>query len=160
VFDRVPARARGHRVKAPGRRLHERAMPELAEGQESGFRAAMIALGALRLYCLLCGAIDLLRRAALPDAGNHLHRPPLLACPARRARSRQPTAETDHLMTNEIRFPRITALLTAAGHDPAEAAEILLDAQRNDFHARTWIAGIAASRWRRPAMTRIEPTLH
>jgi hypothetical protein len=102
---------------------------------------------------LLFAAFDLLRRAPLPDTRNHLHRPPLLAC--------QPDELTaDHLMTNEIRFPRITALLKAAGHDPVEAAEILLDAQRNDFHARTWIAGIAASRWRRPAMTRIEPIFH
>jgi hypothetical protein len=63
-------------------------------------------------------------------------------------------------MTDKIRFPRITALLKAAGHHPAETAEILLDAQRNDLHARTWIGAIAASRWHRPAMTRIEPTLH
>jgi hypothetical protein len=66
----------------------------------------------------------------------------------------------DHLMTDEIRFPRITALLKAAGHDPVEAAEILLDAQRNDLPARTWIAAIAAWRHRPPAMTRIEPTFH
>jgi hypothetical protein len=63
-------------------------------------------------------------------------------------------------VTDKIRFPHVTALLKAAGHDPAKAAEILLDAQRNDLHARTWIAAIAACRWRRPAMTRIEPPLH
>jgi hypothetical protein len=63
-------------------------------------------------------------------------------------------------MPDKTRFPRITALLEAAGHDPAKAAEILFDAQRKDLHARTWIAAIAASRWRHPAMTRIQPTLH
>jgi hypothetical protein len=84
----------------------------------------------------------------------------LIATCATRWTAIKPAENEDHLMTDEIRFPHITALLTAAGHDPAEAAEILLDAQRNDLHARTWIAAIAGSRWRRPAMTRIEPTLH
>jgi hypothetical protein len=46
----------------------------------------------------------------------------------------------------EIAFPRIYAMLKAAGHDPAKAAEILLDARRNDLHARSWIGVIAASR--------------
>jgi hypothetical protein len=62
-------------------------------------------------------------------------------------------------MTEKTRFPRIGAMLKAAGHDPDEAAEILLDAQRNDLHARTWIGAIAALRWR-PALTRFERTLH
>lgn len=46
----------------------------------------------------------------------------------------------------EIAFPRIYAMLKAAGHDPAKAAEILLDARWNDPHARMWIVAIAASR--------------
>ena len=49
-------------------------------------------------------------------------------------------------MTAEIRLPRIYALLKAAGHDAAKAAEILIDAQRKDAHARIWIRTIAASR--------------
>jgi hypothetical protein len=84
----------------------------------------------------------------------------LIATCATRSTAIKPAENEGDLMSDEIRFPRITALLNAAGHDPAEAAEILLDAQRNDLHARTWIAAIAASRWRRPARTRIEPTFH
>jgi hypothetical protein len=55
-------------------------------------------------------------------------------------------------MAGDRRFPRIYALLKAAGHDSAKAAEILRDARCNDAHARTWIKTIAASRWstRRP----------
>jgi hypothetical protein len=49
-------------------------------------------------------------------------------------------------MTGEIRFPRIYALLMAAGHDSAKAAEILFDARCKDIHARVWIKTIAASR--------------
>jgi hypothetical protein len=49
-------------------------------------------------------------------------------------------------MRLESRFPYIYALLKAAGHDSAKAAEILRDAQRNDTHARIWIKVIAASR--------------
>ena len=49
-------------------------------------------------------------------------------------------------MTDEIRFHRIFALLKAAGHDAAKAAEIVIDAQRKDAHARIWIRTIAASR--------------
>ncbi len=49
-------------------------------------------------------------------------------------------------MTDEICFPRIYAMLKAAGHDPAKAAEILIDAQRKDAHARIWIKTLAASR--------------
>jgi hypothetical protein len=49
-------------------------------------------------------------------------------------------------MTDETRFPRIYALLRAAGHDAAQAAEIVSDAQRKDDHARAWIKAIVASR--------------
>jgi hypothetical protein len=49
-------------------------------------------------------------------------------------------------MTDESRFPRIYALLRAAGHDAAEAAEIVSDAERKDDHARAWIKAIVASR--------------
>jgi hypothetical protein len=84
----------------------------------------------------------------------------LIATCATRSTAIKLAENEDHLMTDEIRFPRITALLNAAGHDPAKTAEILLDAQRNDLHARTWIAAIAAWRWRHPDMIRIEPTLH
>jgi hypothetical protein len=48
-------------------------------------------------------------------------------------------------MTDQ-RFPRIFALLKAAGHDAIKAAEIVIDAQRKDLHARIWIRTIAASR--------------
>ncbi len=64
-------------------------------------------------------------------------------------------------MTAEIRFPHIYALLKAAGHDPAKAAEILLDAQRKDAHARIWIRTIAASRRSvLPASFQIRHALH
>jgi hypothetical protein len=49
-------------------------------------------------------------------------------------------------MTDETRFPRIYALLRAAGHDAAKAAEILSDAEHKDDHARIWIKTIADSR--------------
>jgi hypothetical protein len=49
-------------------------------------------------------------------------------------------------MTVEARWPRIYSMLKAAGHDPAKAAEILIDAQRQDAHARIWIKTLAASR--------------
>jgi hypothetical protein len=52
----------------------------------------------------------------------------------------------DHRMTDRIHFPRIFALLKAAGHDAVKAAEIVIDAQRKDLHARIWIRTIAASR--------------
>jgi hypothetical protein len=45
------------------------------------------------------------------------------------------------------------ALLKAAGHDSAKAAEILIDAPRKDAHARIWIKRLAASR--RSVLTRI-----
>jgi hypothetical protein len=44
-------------------------------------------------------------------------------------------------------YPRISALLNAAGHDPAKAAEILLDAKRRDTHARAWIGALFKFRW-------------
>jgi hypothetical protein len=37
-------------------------------------------------------------------------------------------------------------MLKAAGHDSAKAAEIVIDAQRKDAHARIWIKTLAASR--------------
>jgi hypothetical protein len=49
-------------------------------------------------------------------------------------------------MTEESRFARIYALLKGAGHDPAKAAEIQMDARRKDAHARIWIKTIAGSR--------------
>ena len=49
-------------------------------------------------------------------------------------------------MTKEIRYPHIYAMLKAAGHDSAKAAEIVIDAQRKDAHARIWIKTLAASR--------------
>jgi hypothetical protein len=44
----------------------------------------------------------------------------------------------------EIRFPHIYALLKAAGHDAAKAAEIVNDAQDKDAHARAWIKAVLA----------------
>jgi hypothetical protein len=52
-------------------------------------------------------------------------------------------------VTETNAFPRITALLTAHGHSPDEAAAIVLFARRK--HARQWIralVGVAASRAR------------
>jgi hypothetical protein len=46
-------------------------------------------------------------------------------------------------VTDEIRFPRITALLTAHGHSPDEAADIVLLARRNDTSARQWVKVLA-----------------
>ena len=37
------------------------------------------------------------------------------------------------------RYPRIYRLLKDAGHDPAKAVELLLDAKRGDEWALTWI---------------------
>ena len=39
----------------------------------------------------------------------------------------------------EVRWPRIYRMLRAAGHNPALANEILVDAQRKDVHARAWL---------------------
>jgi hypothetical protein len=49
----------------------------------------------------------------------------------------------------EIAFPRIYALLKAAGVHPWTAVAILTDARNNRPRARLWIGAIAASRWRR-----------
>jgi len=46
--------------------------------------------------------------------------------------------------TAEVRWPRIYSMLKEAGHDAAKAAEILLDAQRKDDHARAWIKAALA----------------
>jgi hypothetical protein len=46
--------------------------------------------------------------------------------------------------TAEVRWPRIYRTLRAAGHDPAKATEILLDAKRKDNHARAWIKAVLA----------------
>jgi hypothetical protein len=45
----------------------------------------------------------------------------------------------------DIRWPRIYKMLKEAGHYPALAAEILLDAQRKDNHARAWVKTVLAS---------------
>ena len=53
-------------------------------------------------------------------------------------------------MTDEIRFPRVTALLTENGYSPDEAAEIVLFARKNASPDQ-WIkvlAGAAAARVR------------
>jgi hypothetical protein len=44
--------------------------------------------------------------------------------------------------TAEVRWPGMYRMLRAAGHDPALATEILLDAQRKDDHARAWIKAV------------------
>jgi hypothetical protein len=49
-----------------------------------------------------------------------------------------------HPQTVEVRWPRIYRMLRAAGHDPAKAAEILVDAQSKDDHARAWIKAVIA----------------
>jgi hypothetical protein len=46
-------------------------------------------------------------------------------------------------MTDENRFPRITALLTAHGHSPDQAADIVLYARSKDAPARQWIKVLA-----------------
>jgi hypothetical protein len=42
-------------------------------------------------------------------------------------------------VAHENRFPRITALLTAHGHSPDQAADIVLHARYKDAPARQWI---------------------
>ena len=42
----------------------------------------------------------------------------------------------------ETRWPRIYRMLRAASHDPAQAAKILVEAQRKDDHARAWIKAV------------------
>jgi hypothetical protein len=49
----------------------------------------------------------------------------------------------DHQVAGEIRFPRITALLTAHGHSPDQAADIVLYARSKDAPARQWIKVLA-----------------
>jgi hypothetical protein len=54
----------------------------------------------------------------------------------------------NYQVTDESRFPRITALLTSHGHSPDQAADIVLHARRNYAPARQWIkvlAGAAAA---------------
>jgi hypothetical protein len=51
----------------------------------------------------------------------------------------------DHQVADEIRFPNITALLTAHGHSPDKAADIVLLASRNDASARQWIKVLAGA---------------
>jgi hypothetical protein len=46
--------------------------------------------------------------------------------------------------TAEVRWPRIYRMLREAGHHPALATEILLDARRKDSHARAWIKAVLA----------------
>jgi hypothetical protein len=45
----------------------------------------------------------------------------------------------DHQVADEIYFPHVTALLTAHGHSPDRAADIVLLARRKDAPARQWI---------------------
>jgi hypothetical protein len=42
-------------------------------------------------------------------------------------------------------FPNITALLTAHGHSPDKAADIVLLARRSDASARQWIKVLAGA---------------
>jgi hypothetical protein len=46
--------------------------------------------------------------------------------------------------TADVRWPRIYKMLRGAGHNPVEAAEILLAANRKDNHARAWIKTVFA----------------
>jgi hypothetical protein len=46
-------------------------------------------------------------------------------------------------VADENRFPRITALLTAHGHSPDQAADIVLYARSKDAPARQWIKVLA-----------------
>jgi hypothetical protein len=50
-----------------------------------------------------------------------------------------------HQVTDEIRFPHVTALLTAHGHSPDKAADIVLSALHNDASARQWIKVLAGA---------------
>ena len=49
----------------------------------------------------------------------------------------------DHQVAGEIRFPRITALLTAHGHSPDQAADNVLYARSKHAPARQWIKVLA-----------------
>jgi hypothetical protein len=44
------------------------------------------------------------------------------------------------------RYPRIYRLLKGAGHDPAKAVELLLDAKRGDEWALIWIRVLRRNR--------------
>ena len=46
-------------------------------------------------------------------------------------------------VADENRFPRITALLTAHGHSPDKAADIVLHARYGQAPARQWIKVLA-----------------
>jgi hypothetical protein len=48
-------------------------------------------------------------------------------------------------MAVQARWPRIYRMLKGAGHDPAEAAGILLAAERKDDHALALIKTVRAS---------------
>lgn len=37
------------------------------------------------------------------------------------------------------KYPRTYAMLKRAGHSPAKAVEIIIDAQRGDKHALMWV---------------------
>jgi len=45
-----------------------------------------------------------------------------------------------------MRYPIIYDLLKRAGHSPAKAIEIILDAKRGDAHAMVWIRLIAETK--------------
>jgi hypothetical protein len=49
----------------------------------------------------------------------------------------------DHQVADENRFPHITALLTAHGHSPGQAADIILHARYRQAPARQWIKVLA-----------------
>jgi hypothetical protein len=51
----------------------------------------------------------------------------------------------DHQVAGEILFPRITALLTAHGHSPDQAADIVLHARYRHAPARQWIKVLAGA---------------
>jgi hypothetical protein len=51
----------------------------------------------------------------------------------------------NYQVTDEFRFPRITALLTAQGHSPDEAADIVLHARRKCGPARQRIKVLAGA---------------
>jgi hypothetical protein len=51
----------------------------------------------------------------------------------------------DHQVADEIRFPHITALLTAHGHSHDKAADIVLLARHKHAPARRWIKVLAGA---------------
>jgi hypothetical protein len=51
----------------------------------------------------------------------------------------------DHQVADETRFYRVTALLTAHGHSPDKAADIVLHARRKHAPARQWIKVLAGT---------------